>query len=217
MRLPKSKEKKNEVVDGADHSGRFREALFRDNEHFPSNTYPNLLEDMSNIDYFQNRAILAPKNSIVDRINEYVLDLITDAVDNVHNVHTPEFLNTLVSSGLPNHKLRLKVGVPVMLLRNIDQSLGLCIGTRLVITRMGKFVLEGKVISGSNIGDKVFIPRLSLTRSDTRIHFKSFSIKHALSRVTSREGLKILIFDDDGEDIDVTSNVVYNEVIRNVS
>jgi hypothetical protein len=40
-----------------------------------SNTYPNLLEDMSNIDYFQNRAILASKNSIVDRINEYVLDL----------------------------------------------------------------------------------------------------------------------------------------------
>ena len=41
-----------------------------------SNTYSNLLEDTSNIDYFQNRAILAPKNSIVDQINEYVLDLL---------------------------------------------------------------------------------------------------------------------------------------------
>jgi len=37
---------------------------------------------------------------------------------------------------------------------------------------MGKFVLEGQVISGSNIGDKVFIPRLYLTPSDTRIPFK---------------------------------------------
>ena len=88
------------------------------------------------------------------------------------DVHTHEFFNTIVVLGLPNHKLRLKVGVLVMLLRNIDQSLGLCIGTRLVITRMGKFVLEGKVISGSNIGDKVFIPRLSSTPSDTRIPFK---------------------------------------------
>jgi hypothetical protein len=29
--------------------------------------------------------------------------------------------------------------------------------------------------------------------------------------------LKILISDDDGEDTDVTSNVVYHEVFRNVS
>ncbi|KEH18259.1 PIF1-like helicase [Medicago truncatula] len=93
----------------------------------------------------------------------------TDVVD---DVHTPEFLNTIVASGLPNHKLRLKAGVPVMLLRNIDKSLGLCNRTKLVITRMGRFVLEGQVISGSNISDKVFIPRLSLEPSDTRIPFK---------------------------------------------
>lgn len=37
---------------------------------------------------------------------------------------------------------------------------------------MGKYVVEGKVMSGSNIGDKVFIPRLSLTPSDVRIPFK---------------------------------------------
>jgi len=59
-----------------------------------------------------------------------------------------------------------------MLLRNIDQRAGLCNGTRLIITRMGKFVLEGKVIFGSNIGEKVFIPRLSLIPSDLRIPFK---------------------------------------------
>jgi len=94
-------------------------------------TYTNLLEDMSNMDYFQNRTILAPKNSIVDRINEYVLDLLPGeeriylsydsplsnktGADAVDDVHTSEFINTIVASGLPNHKLRLKVGVPVML------------------------------------------------------------------------------------------------------
>jgi len=92
-----------------------------------------------------------------------------DAID---DVHTPEFLNTINASGLPRHKIRLKIGVPVMLLRNIDLKLGLCNGTRLIITRMGKFVLEGKVISGSNIGEKVFIPRLSLSPSDVKIPFK---------------------------------------------
>jgi ATP-dependent DNA helicase PIF1 len=96
------------------------------------------------ITYFQSRAILAPKNSIVDTINNYVLDLIPgeqktylgydtpharnvdgDAVD---DVHTPELLNTISASGLPNHKLRLKVGISVMLLRNLDKKLGLCNG-----------------------------------------------------------------------------------------
>jgi len=45
-----------------------------------------------------------------------------------------------------------------MLLRNIDLKLGLCNGIRLIITRMEKFVLEGKVISRSNIGEKFSYP-----------------------------------------------------------
>jgi ATP-dependent DNA helicase PIF1 len=85
--------------------------------------------------------------------------------DHIDDVHTPEFLNTITASGLPNHKLRLKVGVPVMLLRNIDTRYGLCNGTRLVITRMGRYVIEGRVISGSNVGDQVFVSRLSLSPS----------------------------------------------------
>ena len=89
-----------------------------------------------------------------------------DAID---DVHTPEFFNTINTLSLPNHKLILEVGVPMMLLINIDQRSGFCNDTRLIITRMGKFVLEGKVISGSNIGDNVFIPRLSLTPSEVKI------------------------------------------------
>jgi len=38
----------------------------------------------------------------------------------------------------------------------------------------------------------------------------------SISRVTSRGGLKILITDEDGENTNVTTNVVYDEVFRNV-
>jgi ATP-dependent DNA helicase PIF1 len=38
----------------------------------------------------------------------------------------------------------------------------------------------------------------------------------AISRVTSRNGLKMLITYEDGQDTDMTSNVVYREVFCNV-
>ncbi|XP_022003615.1 uncharacterized protein LOC110901070 [Helianthus annuus] len=52
----------------------------------------------------------------------------TDQGKNEANVrlYSPDVLNGLKISGLPNHRLVLKVGVPVMLLRNIDQQNGLC-------------------------------------------------------------------------------------------
>jgi hypothetical protein len=46
-------------------------------------------------------------------------------INSPDEILTPEFLNTVKSSGSPNHELNLKVGVPIMLLRNIDQPLGL--------------------------------------------------------------------------------------------
>jgi len=40
-----------------------------------------------------------------------------------------EYLNMIQCSGLPLSKLTLKIGCPVMVLRNIDPSLGICNGT----------------------------------------------------------------------------------------
>ena len=53
-----------------------------------------------------------------------------------------------------------------MLLRNVDQSAGLCNGTYLVVNHLGDRVIQATVISSSNIGYKVFIPRITLTPTD---------------------------------------------------
>jgi len=87
---------------------------------------------------FEIESFWHPKNSIIDQINNYMPDLLPGEekiylsydtpysrnpnVDVVSDVHTSEFLNTINALGLPNHKLRLKVGVSVMLLRNIDKK-----------------------------------------------------------------------------------------------
>ncbi|XP_021995302.1 ATP-dependent DNA helicase pif1-like [Helianthus annuus] len=151
--------------------------------------YPSLLQLYKDKDYFAKRAILAPTNEVVQEINEKLLDSFlgdeveylssdsicqTDQGKNEANarLYSPDVLNGLKISGLPNHRLVLKVGIHVMLLRNIDQQNGLCNGTRLRITKLYKHVIEAEIISGGNIGTRTFIPRISLTPSDKRIPIK---------------------------------------------
>jgi ATP-dependent DNA helicase PIF1 len=59
-----------------------------------------------------------------------------------------------------------------MLLRNIDQAVGLCNGTRLQIKDLGKNILITSVISGKNVGETVYIPRMDLVPSDSGLPFK---------------------------------------------
>ncbi|XP_047253769.1 uncharacterized protein LOC107844603 [Capsicum annuum] len=150
--------------------------------------YPEFYCHSNDIDYLQQREILALTLDMVDSINEFMVSLnhnpektylSSDTVCMSNHsftaweyVHTPEFLNSIKCSGIRNHLITLKVGVPIMLLRNIDQSSGLCNGTRMIIKRPRDRVIEAKVLSGKMVGEKIFIPRMSLTPLDARIPFK---------------------------------------------
>ncbi|KAF1894812.1 hypothetical protein Lal_00028255 [Lupinus albus] len=134
--------------------------------------------------FLQCRAILASTIDIVYQINEYVLSIIpgdekeylsSNSVDmsdvsdiEVVNVLTLEFLNKLSTSSIPNHKIKLKIGTPIMLLRNLDQSDGLCNGTRLIMTQMANHVLEAKIMSVKNVENIIYIPRMSMSPSQTQ-------------------------------------------------
>jgi ATP-dependent DNA helicase PIF1 len=63
--------------------------------------------------------------------------------------------------------LELKVGVPILLLRNLNQSIGLCNGTRLIVKRLGQRVIEVEIIIGNNVGKRVFILRIIMSPSGT--------------------------------------------------
>ncbi|XP_074310825.1 uncharacterized protein LOC141646777 [Silene latifolia] len=150
-------------------------------EAIVESTYPSLHENMWVSKYFKERAILAPTNEIVAKVNDYVLSKMTvdmkdylssDSISkaegyasNQEELYSTEFLNSIRCSGLPNHKIALKIGTPIMLMRNLDQSAGLCNGIILVVNQLGNHIIQATVITGTNIGHKVLIPRMSLTPS----------------------------------------------------
>jgi len=132
-------------------------------------------------------SILAPKNTNVDEVNNVILELHTYLSANslisieegasvvarvsMDSLYPMEFLNTLQFSDIANHKLELKVGVPILLLHNLNQLIKLCNGTRLIIKGLGQRVIEAEIIIGYNIGKCVFIPCVIQSPSRTNWPF----------------------------------------------
>ena len=105
--------------------------------------YPNIQTGHFQDHFFLERTILSGRNDDVDEINQRVLDIfpgqetvywstdkiIEEELDDATTLYPVEFLQNFNASGLPRAKLTLKVGCPLMLLRNLDPANGLCNGT----------------------------------------------------------------------------------------
>jgi len=175
----------------------------------------------------------------------------SDSTNDAQILYPVEYLNTLNANNFPTHKIILKVGIPIILLRNLNQNLGLCNGTRPIVSNLGDNVIKAIIITGTHIGETVHIPRINLTTRGCRWPFtlcrRQFPIKvcysmtinksqgqtlsnvgiylkkpvftHgqlyvAMSQVTSKTGLKILIENQDGTCGSITKNIVYKEILE---
>jgi ATP-dependent DNA helicase PIF1 len=224
--------------------------------------FPNFIMNYKSPECLATCAIICPNNQDSDAINDCIVKLVpgddiqylscdtisksSEHIPDFDVLYPTEFLNSISATNFPNHKLVLKNGVIVMLLWNLNQTMGLCNGTRLLVTELGQRVLHCIILTGCKVGAEIFIPRIVLnttnvkwpftlqrrqfpvricyamtinksqgqTLSTVGLYLKKPIFTHgqlyvAVSRMTSRSGLRIVIEDDNRSCGSHTQNVVY--------
>ncbi|KAJ7566191.1 hypothetical protein O6H91_02G092100 [Diphasiastrum complanatum] len=173
----------------------------RDVSELISFTFLDIARRYMDVDFLRSRGILTPLNENVDEINSkvveqlpgdactfYSADSMVECDDS--DVYPVEFLNSLQPSGCPPHRLVLKVGMIVMLWWSIVSHKGLCNGTRLIIRRLGRQVLDAEIVIGRNIGSRILIPRIPLVSSASDLPFElqrvQFSIRAAFAMTINK-------------------------------
>jgi len=141
--------------------------------------YPDLRTTLPTPDFLAERAILSTLNRDVDFINDMATEMMTGtqgctylAIDTIPEGEDSagefptEFLNSLSITSLAPYKLTLKIGQPVILIRNMNRKQGMCNGTRLIIRHLKDRLIGAEIMHGDNKGQTKWIPRIPLTTND---------------------------------------------------
>ncbi|CAN1836767.1 ATP-dependent DNA helicase PIF1 [Linum perenne] len=170
--------------------------------------YTQFHNSYKSLEYIKARAVITPTNKVVSQLNDHIMSMV------------PGEPKTYFSA------ITLKECTPVMILRNLNPSLGLCNGTRVLITKLGQHVIQGIVIGGFFEGRQFpvrtcYAMTINKSQGQTldcvglylpKPVFSHGQLYVAVSRVRSADGLHILI-GDSGSSVDsITKNIVYREI-----
>ena len=152
-----------------------------------NHVYPQdrLLRAPGNYHAFRGRAILSTLNDTVRELNHTIIDMLPGqertylAVDSADVNEAdpeiaelpPEVLQSISLPSLPLSQLRLKIGAPVILLRNLCPQEGLCNGSRMSIYSLGRFSIQVRLLGGDFDGQLRTIPRIKLQSTDQQLSF----------------------------------------------
>ena len=92
----------------------------------------------------------------------------------------PEYLNSISLPSMPPHRLVLKPGAPIMLMRNLDPQNGHVNGARYVVKSMHKHIIHAELATGTHKGKAILLPRIYFNPQGTPWQFmqrKQFPVK----------------------------------------
>ncbi|EFO96653.1 hypothetical protein CRE_02649 [Caenorhabditis remanei] len=171
-----------EIGDGSNYVHEKRQMVSIPDKLILTGTDTNLVDwvfpDVNTYKLVESSAVLTVDNRTALRINEYILDKLNGELrefasidtadkDNALNVD-PAIFATETPAGMPPHRLRLKVGAQIVLLRNLSVEAGLCNGTRLTIVSFGEDVRFFIIYCHRNTDPKkqmVFLHRILMSPS----------------------------------------------------
>jgi hypothetical protein len=147
----------------------------------------NVHRQYKNHEWLAERAILTTKNVDVNELNLKIqhllpedlvlyksIDTVCDATESVN--YPTDFLNSLDLLGMPPHNLQLKVGSPVVLLRNLNPPWS-CNGTRLAIKKLIKNFIEAIILNGKFRGENKLLPRIPIIPTMCQYNLNAFNFQ----------------------------------------
>ena len=136
-----------------------------------------------NPEFFRSRAILTSFNEVATEMNSELLHCMhgeehlrfaentADVEDPTLQEYSTESLQDIRLADLLLSTLKLKIGAPVMLLRNLDQANRLNNGSCMIVSHIGQRVIAGHLQGGDHNGELQIIPRIPLTSLEGDLAF----------------------------------------------
>ena len=152
-------------------------------------------DDTKWIDWLMSRAVIVPINDDAQEVNDILMrqlsgeEMVYKSADKLLNKKKcqeeeskdpeisddlkfpPEYLNSISLPSMPPHRLVLKPGAPIMLMRNLDPQNGHVNGARYVVKSLHKHIIHAELATGTHKGKAILLPRIYFNPQGTPWQF----------------------------------------------
>ena len=152
--------------------------------------------------YLKERAILAITNYDVDTANDVITDRLNGDIhirwstdraksSEYENIFPPEYWNAISQPSIGPHRLRLKKGMTVMAIRNMDPP-RVCNGTRLRIVDITRHLIRTEILTGDHAGQIYIAHRVIMESKENDKHLpcpflrKQFPLRPAFAMTVNK-------------------------------